>query len=135
MKYLLILILLLSGCSQKNKTSSKIEFELLYLHNVERVTQKINPLVLDQNLCKYAKDHSEKMAKSKRLYHSKMSDLQKACKKNNVGENIAFNQKTPKEVNTIWMNSFGHRENILNKKFFKVGFAKTEDYWCSVFSD
>lgn len=37
------------------------------------------------------------------------------------GENIAWGQKSPEEVVTAWMNSAGHRANILNAKFTQLG--------------
>ncbi|BDG35019.1 CAP domain-containing protein [Saccharococcus caldoxylosilyticus] len=43
-----------------------------------------------------------------------------------AGENIAAGQRTPQEVVNAWMNSPGHRANILNKNFthIGVGYAK-----------
>lgn len=38
-----------------------------------------------------------------------------------AGENIAWGQKSPEEVVTAWMNSAGHRANILNEKFTELG--------------
>lgn len=37
------------------------------------------------------------------------------------GENIAWGQQSPEEVVTAWMNSAGHRANILNAKFTELG--------------
>ncbi len=37
------------------------------------------------------------------------------------GENIAWGQKSPEEVVTAWMNSAGHRANILNANFKELG--------------
>ena len=37
------------------------------------------------------------------------------------GENIAWGQKSPEEVVTAWMNSAGHRANIMNAKFTELG--------------
>lgn len=38
-----------------------------------------------------------------------------------AGENIAWGQKSPEEVVTAWMNSAGHRANILNANFKELG--------------
>ncbi len=38
-----------------------------------------------------------------------------------AGENIAYGQKTPQEVVASWMKSPGHRRNILNPNFKKIG--------------
>lgn len=55
-----------------------------------------------------------------------------------AGENIAWNQRTEKEVVRDWMDSSGHRANIMNRNFTKVGFgvARAKNgslYWCTVF--
>lgn len=42
-----------------------------------------------------------------------------------AGENIAWGQRSPEEVVTAWMNSPGHRANILHKSFTKLGVG----YW------
>ena len=38
-----------------------------------------------------------------------------------VGENIAYGQRTPEDVMKVWMNSSGHRANILQKNAFHIG--------------
>lgn len=58
-----------------------------------------------------------------------------------VGENIAAGQETAREVVDSWMNSSGHRANIMSQKFTKmgVGYCHTEsgykNYWVQLFSD
>lgn len=55
------------------------------------------------------------------------------------GENIAYGQRTPAAVMDAWMNSSGHRANILSSKFGKVGIGCYEKngtlYWTQVFTD
>lgn len=55
------------------------------------------------------------------------------------GENIAWGQKTPDEVMNAWMNSSGHRSNILNSKYTKIGVGVYEAengrlYWTQLFA-
>ena len=59
-----------------------------------------------------------------------------------VGENIAAGQQTPEQVMTSWMNSDGHRANILGEKFGHVGvgcvYVKGDIYgyyWVQLFTD
>ena len=57
----------------------------------------------------------------------------------NAGENIAWGQRSPEEVMTAWMNSSGHRKNILNPNFTTIGVGYYEnangtDYWCQLFT-
>jgi hypothetical protein len=53
---------------------------------------------------------------------------------NTYGENIAWNQPTPEEVMQDWMNSSGHRANILNDNFTHVGFGYNDGYWTQTFA-
>lgn len=54
------------------------------------------------------------------------------------GENIAWGQRTPEQVMNGWMNSEGHRANILNKNYknIGVGFYQENDvnYWVQLFT-
>ncbi len=54
-----------------------------------------------------------------------------------AGENIAMGQRTPKEVMNAWMNSKGHRENILNTSFDTIGVGCYEEngtyHWVQLF--
>lgn len=56
-----------------------------------------------------------------------------------VGENVAFNQPDAKTLLKAWMDSPGHRENILNKSFAAIGIGiasseKGEPYYAQVFA-
>lgn len=55
-----------------------------------------------------------------------------------AGENIAYGQKTPQAVMTAWMNSTGHRENILSTypEYLGVGVTYTNGryYWVQLFA-
>lgn len=55
------------------------------------------------------------------------------------GENIAWGQKSPEEVMNGWMNSEGHRANILNKNYTSIGVgyyqnSKGVNYWTQIFT-
>lgn len=52
-----------------------------------------------------------------------------------AGENIAKGQRTPQEVMNDWMNSTGHRANILNQSFTQigVGYVSNGNYWTQMF--
>jgi uncharacterized YkwD family protein len=51
-----------------------------------------------------------------------------------AGENIAMGQRTPQEVMTAWMNSAGHRQNILSPNFAKIGVAYYNGEWVQEFT-
>ena len=54
------------------------------------------------------------------------------------GENIAYGQSTPQQVMNAWMNSSGHRANILNENFTTIGVGYTvingTAYWAQLFT-
>ena len=55
-----------------------------------------------------------------------------------AGENLAYGQKTPQQVMTAWMNSPGHRSNIMSPSFSQigVGYATNKNgvpYWTQMF--
>lgn len=52
-----------------------------------------------------------------------------------AGENIAKGQTSPEEVVQAWMNSQGHRENILNANFthIGVGYEQNGNHWTQMF--
>ena len=58
-----------------------------------------------------------------------------------AGENIAAGQSTPSEVVSAWMNSEGHRKNILNSSYNKMGLGYYKGtkgyktYWTQVFTN
>lgn len=55
-----------------------------------------------------------------------------------AGENIAYGQRTPQEVMRDWMNSPGHRSNILNGTYNQIGVGLGKNsrgvlYWTQMF--
>jgi uncharacterized protein YkwD len=55
-----------------------------------------------------------------------------------IGENVAMGQTSPEAVMQSWMNSAGHRRNILNPDFQELGVGYAEGggrpYWVQVFA-
>ena len=56
-----------------------------------------------------------------------------------AAENIASGQRTPEEVMRYWMNSPGHRSNILNSNYNNIGVGVARDqngnlYWTQLFT-
>ena len=52
-----------------------------------------------------------------------------------AGENIAYGQRTPQAVVNAWMNSSGHRANILSASYTQigVGYVASGNYWTQMF--
>jgi uncharacterized protein YkwD len=118
---------------------NSVNQQLLSLHNHERELKGRPGLEIDQKLNQYAQEHANWMAQHNNLQHSDINNIFKLdIPVMTAGENIAWNQQDAAEVVNAWMHSTGHRDNILNRKFTKVGFgvaynAKGEPYWCTCF--
>lgn len=121
------------------------EEALIQLTNAERKKLNLPELSVDLALMKLARSHSAEMAKLNQIGHeaggksfsTRMSDAK--YKSFLAGENIARGQNSPQQAVSDWMNSAGHKENIIRKEFthIGVGIASSETgkrYWTQVFS-
>ncbi len=115
--------------------------QVLAITNEERATAGCAPLAADSRLTKAAQAHSADMAAQRYFSHVSLDgrsfvDRAKAAGYPNPGaENIAQGQRTPKQVMDAWMNSSGHRANILNcgLKTMGLGLDTNGYYWTQVF--
>ncbi len=119
------------------------------LVNIERQKAGLKPLVLDPALTKAARAKAKDMVDKRYFSHTSPTwgsfgaQLKYfGIKYTNAGENIASGQKTPEAVMRSWMNSPGHRANILSSKYHKMGlgYAYTSagnyhHYWSQWFSN
>lgn len=121
---------------------SAFEQEVLTLTNVEREKNGLAPLQLDVKLSEVAREKSNDMAKNGYFDHQSPTygspfDMMKqfGITYRTAGENIAMGQRTPAEVVDAWMNSEGHRANILNKDYTHIGIGYIENgnYWTQQF--
>ena len=109
-------------------TTKSFTKQVLELTNDFRKKNGLKPLKWDPELAQAAQDHSENMGKQDFFSHtgkdgSKPWDRTAAAgdDNNRIGENIAAGQRTPQEVVQGWMNSPGHRKNILNPDYEYLG--------------
>lgn len=119
---------------------------VLKLVNEERAKQGLKSLTLSTKLTSIATTKSKDMAVNKYFSHnsptygSPFQMLQHfGVSYKTAGENIAAGQKTPEEVMKAWMNSSGHRANILNPKYTQLGVGYYKGgsygvYWTQLFT-
>ena len=131
--------------------STQLINQVLTLTNQEREKAGLDPLKLNNKLALAADSHSDSMAKDDFFSHtgkdgSSVSDRVKDTGYNYlaVGENIAAGYSTASAVVSGWMNSSGHRANILSANYTEIGIGYEflrEDtgsinynhYWTQVF--
>lgn len=118
-------------------SDEELEKRVLELTNEERAKQGLDPLVWNDTLAETARAHSRDMVKRGFFSHNNPDgqspfDRMKAAgiTYKAAAENIAAGQATPEKVIIEWMNSDGHRHNILNPdlKELGVGLARGGEY-------
>lgn len=118
--------------------------EVLDLVNSERTSRGLQPLKFNSELSKVATLKSQDMIDNNYFDHTSPTygspfDMMKkfGISYTSAGENIAMGQKTPQEVMNAWMNSDGHRKNILNPNFTELGVGIASNgsslYWTQMF--
>jgi uncharacterized protein YkwD len=105
-----------------------LERQVIEQTNSQRALLGLAPLVVDSGLATTAREHTAWMTNSQTLVHTTLP----------VAENIAMGQLSAVEVVQAWMDSPGHRANILNPEHRRIGVAaySTPDgtvYWCQQF--
>lgn len=124
---------------------NSVQQQILDLVNKERVKNGLGTLTLDTNLSYVAQVKAEDMKAKNYFSHTSPTygspfDMMKrfGITYRTAGENIAMGQKTPQAVMTAWMNSSGHRANILNKNYTKLGvgyvYNNGRPYWVQQFT-
>ena len=118
------------------------EAEVIRLVNVERSKRGLGPLEEDWQLSRVARYKSQDMHDNRYFSHTSPVygtpfQMMKSfgISYRSAGENIAKGQLTPQAVVDAWMNSSGHRANILNTSFTHIGVGYLADgrYWTQMF--
>ncbi|MBW4705374.1 CAP domain-containing protein [Micromonospora sp. RL09-050-HVF-A] len=118
--------------------------QVVDLVNAERAKAGCAAVTVDAKLTLAAQQHSQDQADHKNMTHtgSDGSDAGQRLDRagytwRTYGENVAWNQQTPAAVMDAWMNSSGHRANILNCAFTEIGVGVADSngpYWTQDFA-
>ena len=118
------------------------EQEVVRLVNAERASYGLPALSIRADLCQYARVKSQDMHNSGYFSHTSPNygspfDMMKSfgITYSHAGENIAMGYSTPEAVVSAWMNSEGHRANILSASYTELGVGYVADggYWTQWF--
>lgn len=125
--------------------TSDYAVKVLELVNVERAKEGLSPLIMDSRLQQVATEKSKDMAISNYFDHISPNygspfDMMKdfGVSYMAAGENIAMGYRTPEAVMEGWMNSPGHKANILSSKYGKIGigvYFGDSVYWTQMFTN
>lgn len=118
------------------------EQEVFALTNEERVKNGLEPFEIHLELSNVAKEKSRDISVNNYFAHNSPTygspfDMMQAfgIDYRTAGENIAQGQTSPAEVVNAWMNSPGHRANILNSNFTHIGlgYIENKNVWTQQF--
>lgn len=127
---------------EQSQQLNEFEQQVVELTNSEREKHGLSPLKVDEELSKVAREKSRDMAANNYFAHNSPTygspfDMMQSygVDYSTAGENIAKGQTTPEQVVNGWMNSEGHRANILNANFTHIGVGYVEDgnHWTQQF--
>lgn len=127
-----------------NGNVSEDAAEVVRLANIERKEAGCAALSIDDKLMTAAQRHSQDQADNRKMSHDGSNGSSPGDRIDDVGyqwrtygENVAWNQQSPAAVMKAWMNSSGHRANILNCSFTEIGIGiatSNGPYWTQVFA-
>lgn len=132
-----------TGTTDPGQQSSYAE-EVVRLVNQERAKKGLKPVTMATNVKAAAQVRAKEIQTSFSHTRPDGRNFQTALQEQNVsfrgyGENIAWGQKSPEQVMSGWMNSEGHKKNILNPSFTTIGVgyfqsANGTNYWTQLFT-
>ncbi|WHX41463.1 SafA/ExsA family spore coat assembly protein [Mesobacillus sp. AQ2] len=125
--------------------AKSIESQVIQLTNHERAKNGLKPVAADWQLSRVARYKSAEMRDKSYFSHTSPTYGSPFTMMRNFGvnhrsaaENIAAGQRTPHEVVQSWMNSPGHRKNILSPAYTHIGVGHAAGgdyghYWTQMF--
>lgn len=128
--------------TESTEFNAAYEKEVIRLVNVQRANYGLSPLAQDDGAQKVARVRAKEIVQS--FSHTRPNGTscftaasEMGVSYRSAGENIAYGYQTPEQVVNGWMNSEGHRKNILSASFSKIGVGCYKsggvNYWSQFF--
>ncbi|MCD9154879.1 CAP domain-containing protein [Aeromicrobium duanguangcaii] len=113
--------------SATTMSPSTFDQRLHDLTNSARHARGLGTLRFDSCLDRYAQRQARRMAAQQRMFHQNLSAVLRRCNARAVGENVAHGFRTPRSNIRGWLNSPGHRHNMLSRKYTRLGIGMVRD--------
>jgi uncharacterized protein YkwD len=107
--------------------SDAYEARILVLVNEERAKAGLGALALSPCADTFAENWAPVIQANGALSHQSLGPIMNTCHVNAAGENVAYGNVTADQMMTMWMNSPGHRANILSPSYKAIGIAAVTD--------
>ncbi|MGM9612486.1 MAG: CAP domain-containing protein [Butyricicoccus sp.] len=132
-----------AGSDAAGDTQEAFAAQVVSLVNAERAKNGLPALEIDSRVTAAAQTRAGELKRS--FSHSRPDGrscftalTESGASYRGAGENIAYGQTTPEAVMNAWMNSDGHRANILSNKYTTIGVGYTVidgvPYWAQMFT-
>lgn len=94
---------------------------VLALTNAQRTSRGLRALAFSSCADRFADTWATTLSTTGTLAHQPLMPILTTCRATSAGENVAYGNLTPEQLVTMWMNSPGHRANILKSSFTHIG--------------
>jgi uncharacterized protein YkwD len=115
--------------------------EVVEITNKERKAKGLKPYIMDSTLMELAMIRAAEMKSINKMTHTRPNgesglDIIEETWTLTIssGENIAYGQSSAQQVMSQWMNSPGHRSNIMNAYLNRMGAGECDGYWVQLFA-
>ena len=133
-------VLIITTGELPEPTAEELEWQVFVLTNMERESKGIDPLAWNDQLGLAARLHSEDMSENAFMSHtgsdgSTPADRLARIEYNfsHAAENVARGHLTPEHVVEAWMDSEGHKRNILDPYLEEIGVGFSNFAWTQKF--
>ena len=114
---------LLPASAAQAQTQVKYQHQARAVTNNNRANHDLAKLQKGECVQKYARRQARKMANQDRMFHQDLGVVLNKCGLTGVAENVAAGYPTGRAAVKAWMNSPGHRANLLEPSYRKLGMA------------
>ncbi len=115
-------------------TDEEIQTDAFKLINGARVKAGLAPLIEDPVLTNLAREHSLDMKKTGVISHNGFDSRMARSGYSHVGENCAEGYQSAESLVNGWLNSSGHRANIMNPEFHFTGLVYISGWATQMFA-
>lgn len=121
------LVVVPSAPSSQAMSVKTFDRQLYKQANKARTVRDIRALKHDRCLNRYAQRQARRMAKKQKMYHQNLTPVLRRCGQRAVAENVAWGFTTPRANTQAWLKSPGHRRNMLNRTYTRLGVGVSKD--------
>ena len=116
-------VLALTAAPAPAATPAEVKYGNKIINVVNSIRDRNDRVELRKNRClqRFANKQAARMANQRRLFHQDLGRIQRACGVGWVGENVARGNISANQMVGLWMNSPGHRANILFRQYRLTG--------------